>query len=562
MAMRGVRILAAVVTGMLVLTSCGAETPATSTASPAASDQEPATSSPSEGGSESTLSIGWEESGIDTLDPAIAYDYVSWPAIQLIFETLVAYAYASSELEPRLAEAMPEISADGTVYTFTLREGVDFVRADGTVHRAMTVDDVVASLNRVLSPNLTPTPSPVGEAFFGNIVGAAEVLAGEATEASGIEAVDERTVRITLRQPDGTFLNKMATPFASVVPTDLMGDDTAAASDDPVGTGPYLLAEHRTGEEARFVRNPAYWGTPGEASEIVFRLNMDGNALVQEVEANRIDIMGTTIPSGVWPTIRDDPTYEGRIHELTQLAIQYLTMDTSGPDSPFASLEVRQAVSYAIDRQNLIDVFAGRADELRCIYPPALPGFNPGCEGYGYDPEAARELMADAGFEDGFATKLYTDPSEDSLAMTQSIQQDLAEIGIEVEIVPQAWEVLLETIVVPHEAPMVYIGWFADYPDPSNFYDPILSCASAVEGGVNISWFCDEELDALAAEANAEQDEQARFELYAELERQAMEQAPFASLLSPTSTILVSDRVDFHQHPVWTFDLARVPVRD
>ena len=142
---------------------------------------------------------------------------VSWPAERLMFEPLLAYD-PGTKLVPLLADGMPTVSADGKAYTFKLHTGVKFVNPDGTVAGEMTADDVVDSINRVLDPNLKPTPSPVASGFFGNIVGAADVIAGKATTASGIKAIDASTVEFDLVNADATFLNVLATPFASVLP--------------------------------------------------------------------------------------------------------------------------------------------------------------------------------------------------------------------------------------------------------------------------------------------------------------------------------------------------------
>ena len=105
------------------------------------------------------------------LDPALAYDYVSWTVLYALYDQLVTYG-VGVDLVPGLAKAMPTVSADGLTYTFKLRSGVKFVKGDGSVLRDMTADDVVASLNRILDPDLKPTPSPVGSSFFGIIDGA------------------------------------------------------------------------------------------------------------------------------------------------------------------------------------------------------------------------------------------------------------------------------------------------------------------------------------------------------------------------------------------------------
>lgn len=216
---------------LLVLSACGGQVaPSTSVEESADGGEQPASTdeTTATGG---TLSIAFE-GDIASLDPSQGYDFISWPAERLIFETLVGYS-GSTDIVPVLATEMPEVSEDGTVYTFTLREGVSFVKPDGSIHREMTADDVVYSLNRLLNPNLTPTPSPVGGSFFALIDGAQAVLDGDAEEASGLVAVDDHTVEITITNADQTFLNIMALPFASVVPADLAGEDTEAFASEP-----------------------------------------------------------------------------------------------------------------------------------------------------------------------------------------------------------------------------------------------------------------------------------------------------------------------------------------
>jgi len=520
----------------------------------------PSESSGGEPGSGGTLSVG-TESDIFSLDPSQGYDVISWPAERLMFETLLGYD-EGTELVPQLAEEMPEVSDDGLTYTFTLRDDVSFINGDGSVHREMTAEDVAYSINRILNPNLTPTPSPVAGAFFWIIEGGQEVIDGEADEATGIEVVDERTISFTLVQPDPTFLNVLAMPFGSVVPADLADDDTAAFSEAPVGTGPYYLESWTVGEQAVFVRHESYWGTPAPTDRVEFRFGIDGNTAAQQVEANQLDIMADPVPSGVVNSLRE--SYPDRIITVGQVAVSYLAMDTSPPDGgPLGVLEVRQAMNHAIDKENILQLLRGRGEVAHCIYPTLLPGHDPDCMPYDHDPERARELLEEAGFGDGFSTTLYTDTAEDSTAIAQAIQQDLAEIGIEVEIITQDFDTLLGTISTPHEAPLVYIGWFQDFPDPSDFYDPILSCAAAVEGGANSSWWCDEEVDAFAAEAKVEADPERRLEMYQDLQERVMGQAPWVPLVYPAQDTFISERVvGFKAHPVWFIDLAKYAVSD
>jgi ABC-type transport system substrate-binding protein len=556
-------VLLSLVILSLVLVACGGQTAsvAPSEGGTVETDAPAGSAAPPAGGA-GMLSIGFE-GDIASLDPTQGYDVISWPAERLIFETLVTYG-DTTELVPGLAAEMPQVSADGTTYTFTLREGVSFVLPDGEIHREMTADDVVFSLNRLLDPDLTPAPSPVAGAFFTLIDGAQAVVDGETDEASGIVAVDELTVEITITQPDVTFLNIMAMPFASVVPSDLATEDTEAFGDEPVGTGPYVLESRTIGESAVFAINPHYWGEPPANGGVEFRIGVDGNTAVQQVEADQLDIMGDPIPAGSITQLRENPDYEDRLAVFQQVAVSYLAMDTTPPDGgPLSELGVRQAMNHAIDKENILQLMRGRGTVAHCIYPTELPGFNPDCMPYQYDVDRATELLEEAGFADGFETTLYTDPSEDSTAIAQAIQQDLAEIGIDIEIVLQEFDVLLGTITTPHEAPLVWIGWFQDFPDPSDFYDPILSCAAAVEGGANVSWYCNEENDALAAEAKGLQDPDERLAMYQELELRVMEDAPWVPVYFPAQDTFISGRVtNFAPHPVWFVDLAKYGIAD
>ena len=556
-------VLMSLVSLSLALAACGGQTAsvAPSEGDPEQTDAPAGSVAPPAAGGE-MLSIGFE-GDIATLDPSQGYDVISWPAERLIFETLVTYG-DSTELVAGLAAEMPAVSEDGTTYTFTLREGVSFVLPDGTIHREMTADDVVFSLNRVLDPDLTPAPSPVSGSFFTLIEGAQAVIDGETEEASGIVAIDDLTVEITITQADVTFLNILALPFASVVPSDLATEDTEAFGAEPVGTGPYILESRTIGQSAVFAVNPHYWGEPPANGGVEFRIGVDGNTAVQQVEANQLDIMGDPIPAGAITQLRENPDYEDRLTVFQQVAVSYLSIDTSDPDGgPLSELGVRQAMNHAIDKDNILQLMRGRGAVAHCIYPTELPGFNPDCMPYDYDVERATELLEEAGFGDGFETTLYTDPSEDSTAIAQAIQQDLAAIGIDIEIVLQEFDVLLGTITTPHEAPLVWIGWFQDFPDPSDFYDPILSCAAAVEGGANVSWYCNEENDALAAEAKGLQDPDERLAMYQELELQVMDDAPWVPVYFPAQDTFISDRVtNFAPHPVWFVDLAKYGIAD
>jgi peptide/nickel transport system substrate-binding protein len=318
------------------------------------------------------------------------------------------------------------------------------------------------------------------------------------------------------------------------------------------------------GERAIFRRNPAYWrdGLP-KADTIDFRVLVPADSQLLQAQANELDIMGDAIPSAAYGALTEDSRYADRIVGGYLVADQFLIMDTSGPDSPFADPLVRQAVNHAIDKDSIVRIWGGRARVLHCIFPDGLPGFDPGCAPYEYSPDRARELLEDGGVGP-ISTQLYTDNTELSVATAESIAADLAKVGIDVEVVPQDFGALISTLQKPHAAPLAYTGWVMDFPDPMVFVDSLFGCASAVEGGTNSAGYCDEEVDAMARQARATIDLKEAIPQYQEIQRRIMADAPIAPIAVPEWTILRSERVPGFDalHPVWLQDLSTYPVTE
>jgi ABC-type transport system substrate-binding protein len=554
---RGSRVLTLLAAAILVASAC---TPAASTApsgpagtggsSPGASEPA-ATAGIASGG---TLSIGWNGE-IQWLDPALGYDVTSWPAERLIFEGLVDYD-SGSNIVPLLAAELPTISDDGKTYTFKLHDNVSFVKSDGSVLRAMTADDVAYSINRALNPKLKPYPSPVGGGFFGNIVGASDVLAGTSEAATGIKVIDPTTVEFTLSRADATFLEVLATPFASIVPKELAAGDADAFSAAPVGTGPFIFKSYTKGQGAQFARNPAYWqaGLP-HLDAIDYRTGQDDIAMIQQIEAGTLDLMGDPMPPAQFTDVTTN--FPDQIQRLTLNNVDYVFMDTQQPNNgPFSKLEVRQAVNYVIDKDAILQITHGAGQPANCIYPPNLPGYDSTCNPYPHDVEKAKSLMASAGLADGFDTKFYTDTTDPDPQIGALIQQDLAAIGIRTEIVSQEFATFLDTIETPHKAPIGWVGWFQDYPDPSDFIEPTLTCATAVQGGANAALYCNKDVDTLIAAAHGMTDTTQRLQAYKDIQAKIMADAPWAPFRHQEWYTLVGKRVGgFTLHPVWQYNV-------
>ena len=555
---------ALLVTIALVVVACG---PSSSVAPTSAGPTQTAPVGPSTeptnsaGGGSLSMAV---EGDLQSLDPAICYDTNCGPLMHMLYDSLVAYEPNSAVLRPGLAEAMPDVSADGLTYTFKLRAGVTFTKNDGTPLRAITADDVVYSLNRVLDPSLTPTPSPVGGAFFAQIAGADKVLGGSSPAASGLKAIDASTVQITINAPNRAFLNVLAMSFGSVLPKELAGKDTTAFSAAPVGTGAFYLQSYVKGEKAVLQRNPQYWreGSP-KVDTFEYRLGVDAITQLQQVQADQLDLMGNDIPAGSFTAILNDPAYKDQVIREALVATNFLVIDSSGPNAALANPKVRQAIAHAIDKDNVLRVNNDRGVKSGCILPPQMPAFDPACDPYPYNVDKAKALMKEAGYEAGFSTQVYTDTQDLSKAISESMIQDLSAIGITAELVQQDFDILIGTITTPHTAPLTFIGWFQDFPDPSDFFDPIFTCAVNVAGAASFGWYCNPAADSLGDQARGEKDDTRRLGLYKQLFETVMKDVPSVPIFNPDVVILSSKRVIGNPfHPAYYFDLNEVDVTE
>ena len=556
--------VALLVTIALVVVACG---PSSSVAPTSAGPTQTAPVGPSTeptnsaGGGSLSMAV---EGDLQSLDPAICYDTNCGPLMHMLYDSLVAYEPNSAVLRPGLAEAMPDVSADGLTYTFKLRAGVTFTKNDGTPLRAITADDVVYSLNRVLDPSLTPTPSPVGGAFFAQIAGADKVLGGSSPAASGLKAIDASTVQITINAPNRAFLNVLAMSFGSVLPKELAGKDTTAFSAAPVGTGAFYLQSYVKGEKAVLQRNPQYWreGSP-KVDTFEYRLGVDANTQLQQVQADQLDLMGNDIPAGSFTAILNDPAYKDQVIREALVATNFLVIDSSGPNAALANPKVRQAIAHAIDKDNVLRVNNDRGVKSGCILPPQMPAFDPACDPYPYNVDKAKALMKEAGYEAGFSTQVYSDTQDLSKAISESMIQDLSAIGITAELVQQDFDILIGTITTPHTAPLTFIGWFQDFPDPSDFFDPIFTCAVNVAGAASFGWYCNPAADSLGDQARGEKDDTRRLGLYKQLFEIVMKDVPSVPIFNPDVVILSSKRVIGNPfHPAYYFDLNEVDVTE
>jgi ABC-type transport system substrate-binding protein len=362
-----------------------------------------------------------------------------------------------------------------------------------------------------------------------------------------VKVIDPLTVEITLSRPDATFLHVMALNFASVVPkeaVDAAGDDFGK---QPVGTGAYKLAEWTLGQRLVFEKNADYWraGVP-YLDSVVFEVGQEPVVALLRLQNGEVDVPGDGIPPAKFQEVMADPAQAERVVVGGQLHTGYITLNVTTP--PFDKVEVRKAVNMAINKDRIVQIINGRAVPATQPLPPLMPGYTAGYAGYAYDVEGAKALLAEAGVADGFETDLYVMNTDPNPRIAQAIQQDLAAIGIKANIQSLAQANVIEAGGAG-TAPMIWSGgmaWIADFPDPSNFYGPILGCAGAVEGGWNWSKFCDAALDAKATEADSMADPAKvadRMALWSDVYIGVMEQAPWVPVFNEERYTMKSPRM-------------------
>jgi len=474
---------------------------------------------------------------LSTLDPAVGYDW-NWTIIKAIFSGLMDYRPGTTQLMPDLAQGYT-ISDDGLTYTFTLRPNLKFHNG-----RAVTSADVKYSIERAVNPK---TNCP-GSGYFATIKGYSDVAAGKTTTLTGIATPDDRTVVFTLTRPDATFLHIMAINFAFVVPKEEVEKYGADFGHQPVGTGAFKFAEWQLGQKLVLERFKDYHrsGVP-YLDRITFEFGQDPTVALLRLQRGEVDLLGDGIPPAQFLGTTGNPANKDLWIAGTQMDTDYLTMNVRM--KPFDNLKVRQAVNMAINKKRIIQIINGRASVANQVLPPSLPGYDKAFKGYPYDPAAAKKLLAEAGYPDGFSTVLYVTDTDPQPRIAQAIQQDLAAVAIKADIKSVSGAAVTEAGGTEGQAPMIWsggLGWTADFPDPSDFYTAILGCGGAVKGGWNWSWYCRPDLDKRAATADAmvaDSQQVARAEAWKEIYGDVMEDAPWVPILNEKRYAMHSARL-------------------
>jgi peptide/nickel transport system substrate-binding protein len=434
----------------------------------------------SDGGEPTTFVFGASEDP-KTLDGAYVSDGESGRVIEQIYETLVTLEPGTTEVIPGLAEEW-EISEDGLTYTFSLREGVTF--HDGEPFDAAAVCFNFDRWYNFAGPQQSVDVSYYWQSVFGGFATKDVESAPDTSRYQSCEATEELVATITLAEPSSALLAGLVLPAFSIGSPKAIeeGGDELAVEGDSItyaggygseivaGTGPFQFVSWNRGEQVVIERYEDYWGEPAKVDEVIFQTIPDSTARLQALQAGEIDGYEGVAASDI-ATVESDGD---QVLERPAFNVGYVGFNNKVP--LLQNPQIRQAISHALNRQGLLDAaYPEGAVVANQFMPPEQWGYNDEIEGYEYDPDLARDLIAQSGETDLTIEFWYpTDVSRpympDPEAVYQSFAADLEAVGFTVVPKAEPWTPnYLESIQTRGLGQLYLLGWTGDYADPDNF---------------------------------------------------------------------------------------------
>jgi peptide/nickel transport system substrate-binding protein len=493
----------------------------------------------------------------DYLDPQLSYTAEGWSAMYNTYIPLLTYAHAEgtegSEVVPGLAEDLPEKSNGGKTYELTLVKGLKY--SDGTPVKA---SDFRSTVERLFEIESGASP------FFTDITGAEDFLEGKADSIAGIETDDASgQIVINLEKPRGSFESELAMPFVALVPPGTPAKDQTP--DPPPATGPYEIVESNPGRSFSYERNPQWDKSNadllsdlpgGHVDRIEAKVVRNQSTQVNEIERGEANWMFDPLPPDRVTQVEE--RYEGtQYSEEPSISTYFFWMNTTQP--PFDDLKVRQAVNHAVDPAAIERIYAGQIDAGQQILPPGMPGYEE-FELYPYDMSKAKAMIDQANPSDRDIT-VWTDslsPNDDAGAYYQDVLEQLG-FEVELKVLGDNYFSVIGNTSTP-DRDTGWANWFEDYPHPNDFFQPMLAGESiAPTGNTNLAQIdvpaLNRKIDELSVEELTPEVEAG----YAALDREFMEQAPWAPFGSRTLSLFVSEDIDFDKviwNPTFSGDLT------
>lgn len=418
----------------------------------------------------------------DHLDPALSYTNEGWEILEATNNGLLTYKKAAggegAQVVPDIAKAMPTVTDNGLTYTFHLRSGVMF---SPPVSREVKPSDFKYSIERLFQVDSG------GVGFYTGIVGAQQYAKTRTGDISGIDANDKTmTLTFHLTQPDGTFLDYMAIPFAFVMPKGTPEKDVSTISQWRVATGPYMISKYTPKQQIVITRNPNFksWtpDTPnGHLNEIDVTIGVTPDQSVTEIADGQLDWYFESVPPDRLTQLKAQ--YPSQVHLFTRNNITYFTMNSR--KYPFNKLAVRQAVNYAIDRRALVKIFGGQGTPSENILPPGFAPAYVAHDFYPYNLAKAKQMIQQAGVEGANVTVWghNTDPTPQAVQYMAGV---LNSIGLHATVKTEDESVYWDTIATQKGDPQIaFNDWNQDFPEGQDFIDVLLNGEKITSVGNN-----------------------------------------------------------------------------
>ncbi|MCG3151702.1 MAG: Heme-binding protein A [bacterium] len=465
---------------------------------------------------------------IPTLDPAMVTDSLSAGVINQLFDGLVKID-PDGQLVPALATSWT-VDPAGLVYTFVLQPGVKFHNG-----RELTADDVEFSFNRVLNPQ-TQSPKTL---FLDPIKGAADVMSGKAPSASGIVVRDPLTIEITLDRPNALFPWYLAQSTTVIVPREATENMAKAFSNNPVGTGPFRMAEgtYNPAEGVTLEAYPDYFQGAPKLKGIKYVVEKEAKKRFEGFK--RGTYTHTDIPAEEIEGVLADPKLAAMMIEKPTLDMYNIAFNCD-KEPLKGNPTLRQALNYAVDKEFIANTLLKQTRTISTSYlPNNFPGYTAPHGAYPYNPEKAAELLKQAGYPGGEglpSMTLWCNNDETHSQIMQAVQGDFAKLGVKTELRTLDWGSFLEAM----DQGQHHIGqatWLMDYPDPDNILYVLFHSKNKGPAG-NQAFYGNPQVDKLVEEAQVIADQAQRMALYQQAEQIIYDDAPWILLLNRKCMIL------------------------
>ncbi len=446
-----------------------------------------------------------------SMDPWLSTNITDKNVVSHLYDTLL-WRDEDMTIQPNVARAYRAV--DDTTWEFELRDDITFSNGE-----LLTAEDVRYTVEHFRDPEL----------------GAPSTSQFDPIEA--VEVVDEHTVRFVTSEPFPA-LPAVMTEFW-VIPDGYTAEaGSEGLSRTPVGSGPYLLEGWLRDERIVLRANPNWWGGSPEIPYVEFRVVPNQNTRIAQAQTGEADVV-SQMPEEAAPLLERNPDL--KLLQAPNPRAYFISFNTQ-LDTPLTDVRVRQAVNYAINVEEIVEIiFGGNGQPLATLLTPQQFGYNPDVEGFTYDREKAQELLAEAGYPDGFSIAMEA-PAErypKGEEVAQIIASQLGAVGIGVDLMVQEWGTYINQFGSEVGPPMFLLGWSIPTFDPDSTLTPLLT-EDAVYGR-----FVDPELTSLITEARETVDEAERAALYADVQRLLIDLTPMAYLYQLNELYAVSTRLDW-----------------